>query len=986
MDKAARHEVETIAERLEGEAAGRPAIALDPDGRRLLHATHGARAIAEALVVDGAGRLRTDLPALARLADLAGKLPIEGAPRLERLRLAAGPLAVPSTLACRRIALDDGGAALVVVFLTPPPALAPLDRPRPTAIATRAETTGEGPAAVEIATVPEPEPESAPEPEPEPEPAPDPLARLAGRGVVRFVWSSDAQGRIEAVSPILAETVGPQAGGIVGLTLAEVLATRAHDSRGLVAEHVARGETFSGRTLAWAIDGSESAVAVDLAGLPVLDRERRLVGYRGFGLVRTDAIVPLPDALRASPQPAAEDARPDSLAEAAQEEHEEEAPVADATLEATPVAESEFQEADPVEPDLVEADAIEPVAVEAEAADEPQSDFASGEEPDAIALADVPPEAAPPGEVALDEPVAEAESVAEPSTEPESAPQPEPEPEPEPALPHRAPPPRLTSAEHNALREIAKALGARYAGDIEAEEGAPAEAAAAPNVVALAPAEALPGSFAEAALERLPLGIVVHRGEDALYANRTLLDMLGYRDLEAFREAGGLVRLLRGRPGTLARAEIEDPAPLAVADAAGRAIAVEVKIAPLETARGAASLLCVRRLPEPDPHERIAALETRLAERERRIAEAAAILDTATDGVVVIDDRGRILSLNRSAQALFGYEENEVAGEHFTMLFATESHVAALDYLDGLARGGVSGVLNDGREVTGRVRQGGAMALFMTLGRVAEDEPPKFCAVLRDMSAFKAAERDLVEARRAAEAASAQKSDFLARISHEVRTPLNAIIGFAEVMREERFGAIGNERYKDYLADIHSSGQHVLSLINDLLDLAKIEAGRMELQFGAVAVNELVAACVALMQPEAARERIVLRTSFLTRLPRVVADERSLRQIVLNLLSNAIRFTDPGGQVIVSTALTDRGEVALRVRDTGIGMSETEIEAALEPFRQLATARRAGGTGLGLPLTKALVEANRGAMTISSRKSEGTLVEVVFPPQRVMAG
>ena len=129
-----------------------------------------------------------------------------------------------------------------------------------------------------------------------------------------------------------------------------------------------------------------------------------------------------------------------------------------------------------------------------------------------------------------------------------------------------------------------------------------------------------------------------------------------------------------------------------------------------------------------------------------------------------------------------------------------------------------------------------------------------------------------------------------------------------------------------------------------------------------------------------------MRTSFAPNLPPVMGDERSVRQIALNLLSNAIKFTDPGGQVIVSTALTDRGEVAFRVRDTGIGMSEAEIAAALEPFRQLATARRRGGTGLGLPLTKALVEANRGALVIRSAPNEGTLVEVLFPPMRVKAG
>jgi signal transduction histidine kinase len=273
----------------------------------------------------------------------------------------------------------------------------------------------------------------------------------------------------------------------------------------------------------------------------------------------------------------------------------------------------------------------------------------------------------------------------------------------------------------------------------------------------------------------------------------------------------------------------------------------------------------------------------------------------------------------------------------------------------------------------------------MTMGHLNEGPGRRFCAVLRDITAFKKAEGELLGAKRAAEEASAQKSDFLAKISHEIRTPLNAIIGFAEVMLEERFGPVGNERYKDYLKDVHASGEHVISLVNDLLDLAKIEAGRLDLTFTGVNLNDLVSATVSLLQPQAARDRIVMRMSFAPKLPPVVADERSMRQIVLNLVSNAIKFTDAGGQVIVSTAVTDRGEVAFRVRDTGIGMTEQEVEAALEPFRQLATSRRRGGTGLGLPLTKALVEANRGALQIASHPNEGTLVEVIFPPTRVLA-
>ena len=143
--------------------------------------------------------------------------------------------------------------------------------------------------------------------------------------------------------------------------------------------------------------------------------------------------------------------------------------------------------------------------------------------------------------------------------------------------------------------------------------------------------------------------------------------------------------------------------------------------------------------------------------------------------------------------------------------------------------------------------------------------------------------------------------------------------------------------------------------------------------------------CVALMQPQANRERIIIRTSLSSQVPSIVADPRSIRQIVLNLLSNAVKFTLAGGQVIVSTALEERGEVTLRIRDTGIGMSEKEVVEAMKPFRQVATAHRPGGTGLGLPLTKALVEANRATLSISSAPNEGTLVEIVFPQSQVIA-
>jgi len=227
------------------------------------------------------------------------------------------------------------------------------------------------------------------------------------------------------------------------------------------------------------------------------------------------------------------------------------------------------------------------------------------------------------------------------------------------------------------------------------------------------------------------------------------------------------------------------------------------------------------------------------------------------------------------------------------------------------------------------------------------------------------------------------KLDFLAKVSHEVRTPLNSIIGFAELMLHERFGPIGNARYKGYAEDIHQSGLYALSLLNDLLDISKIEAGKFELDFTSVDVAEVVEACVASLQPLAKRTRIVLRTSFADDLPVVVADPRRLRQIMLNLLTNAIKFTPEGGQVILSGTIVG-GDLRLRVHDTGVGMSESDIAYAMQPFHQLDTSpRHQSGTGLGLPLTKALTDAIRARLDLTSEPGVGTSADVIFPKERL---
>jgi PAS domain S-box-containing protein len=371
---------------------------------------------------------------------------------------------------------------------------------------------------------------------------------------------------------------------------------------------------------------------------------------------------------------------------------------------------------------------------------------------------------------------------------------------------------------------------------------------------------------------------------------------------------------------------------------------------------------------------------------QTEFAPFASLLETAADGLVVLDGRGLIMSASRAAGTLFGYAPDELVGRAFSDLFAPECVEAAYDCLEGSRHEAAVQKHSGSREIVGRTREGAMIPMIMSMGRT-DERSDQVGVVFRDMSRWKKLELDLAAAKRQAEKASSAKADFLAKISHEIRTPLNAIIGFSEVMMAERFGPLGSERYRDYLKDIHASGGHLLSLINDLLDLSKIEAGRLELAFTTVSLNELTRECVAIMQPQANRDRIIIRTSLPPSLPQVVADARSLRQIVLNLLSNSIKFTDAGGQVIVSTALNDAGDVALRVRDTGVGMSENDLATALEPFRPLATSGSAasGSSGLGLPLTKALAEANRASFYIKSAPKAGTLVEIAFPPSQVRA-
>lgn len=234
--------------------------------------------------------------------------------------------------------------------------------------------------------------------------------------------------------------------------------------------------------------------------------------------------------------------------------------------------------------------------------------------------------------------------------------------------------------------------------------------------------------------------------------------------------------------------------------------------------------------------------------------------------------------------------------------------------------------------------------------------------------------------------------DFLASVSHEVRTPLNSIIGFSELMKDERFGAVDADRFRDYAGDIHASAMHALSLINDLLDITKIMAGKSDLDFESIKINDVIHDAMSTMRTQATRRKISLHTSLQEGLPALYADPRSLKQILLNLVSNAIKFTSAGGEVIVSTHLEADGGVRLVIKDTGIGMHKDQISTALEPFSQLDRVpdEMSGsfpalekGTGLGLPLTKALVKAHHANFSIDSAPGQGTSIEITFPPEQL---
>nr|WP_274611513.1 ATP-binding protein [Rhodoplanes elegans] len=722
----------------------------------------------------------------------------------------------------------------------------------------------------------------------------------------------DAEGRFTLGSDEFAEVIGPRVALALGRPWREIAAALGLDPEGRVLRAVETRDTWSGIVVSFPVDGSEERLDVELSGLPVYDRARTFLGYRGFGVCRDLGRLADFGRLRRAPVFAIGEA---------------------ATTAATPA---------PATP---------------AGADRPNPDG-----PENVVRFPVPPEARPAAAA-------------------------------------------LTAGEHNAFHEIARQLQARLGGRPDAPVADGGDVGDRPQVsfgTAKRAAETAIGTAAaglgDAAglIDRMPVGVLVYRYDELLFANRSFLATTGYPDLDALAAAGGLDSLFVAGDADLATSPGPQGQALAILTRRGDRKPVAARLFAIGWNGESAFALVLAAAGE----ERTRAGDVALKRAEATIRELHALLDTAFDGVVVLTRDGTIVSASHSAEVLFGAEVGGLAETPFVDLFAGPSREVVRDTLARVRRSGRV-ALDAGREVTGVVRGGGAVPLAMTMGPMS-DGSDRLCVVFRDLTAHRAGgsagtatvafapagvpagERRSATGQAPNGAGIGDSAGFVAKLGHGLRTPLTAVMGFADLMLEERYGPVGNERYRGYLRDMRAAAQQMAGLIDDTLSLSQAESGTLELTFVSVDLNEIVQAAVKSMQPQANRERIIIRSSLAPRVPPIVADTRSLHQIILNLIGNAIRLGGPGGQVIVSTGQNDRGQVVLRVRDTGHGMSQKDLQTALQADTRADTAPPAGN-GLGLPLTKALAEANRGTFAITSRVNDGTLVEVTFPRPKIPA-
>ncbi|WP_120496175.1 PAS domain-containing sensor histidine kinase [Kiloniella sp. EL199] len=359
------------------------------------------------------------------------------------------------------------------------------------------------------------------------------------------------------------------------------------------------------------------------------------------------------------------------------------------------------------------------------------------------------------------------------------------------------------------------------------------------------------------------------------------------------------------------------------------------------------------------------------------------------DAIIATDQNGYLTLFNRGAEDTFGYRTDDILGKHLNNLipeehrgdhsaYMTDFDAGAIDTRGMGARGAISGLRENGEVFPAEA----------TIIKIGKGKQQTFAAVVRDVSERIKVQNQLREAKEMAEIASQMKSSFLANMSHELRTPLNAIIGFSEFITEEHLGPIAHPKYREYIGDILDSGRHLLTIVNDILDLSRVEAGEIQLNETVMCVRQSILSAYRFVKRQAKVKNITLDAELGDDLPYLFADERLIKQVIINLVTNAVKFTPDGGLIKAEIRRVDEDNgIAIVISDTGIGIAKDDIERVIKPFEQCESSytKTIEGTGLGLSLARSLMHLHGGDLSIESEVGLGTSVVLNFPVDRVVA-